>query len=540
MKIFFTFFIILIISSCVSVEKYNAHIDKAISVDDLRKDVDATKKQLLTKHVNIDMYHSKKIITNRLDSFSNSLQNPMKPNDFQRELSKVVSSFGHGHTVVFALSKRPTKEEKKKYKNSKGLLNLIELKSFDNHLYLNRNYSKDTTLIVNTEVLAINGVSFNDFYKEYQDYRKGDGYISTGDKYMYAGGYLRFLNNQIGLVDSVDITFTKNNAVFTQTMKREFSKKKEKKSIKSVKNDSIPVKKVEKGAKIKLSKEDKKRKKELEKHKSDVKKYFVYNKSKNDYQRELIFPNEEDSTTVILNIKSFSISHGKEAYPFVFDSIQKLNVKNLILDIRNNGGGYAKDINYLYSFLTSREGKQTVMADEMKINSRFSLVKNYFNQFGIVGNTITLPYSLYTYTKTLLKTHKAEDGYFYRSTNKKDYIEQPNKYKGNLYVLTNGSSYSATSVISSALQNEGKAIFVGEETGGDYNGTVAGSMKIYELKKSKLKLLYGLIDFKPNTSRELIGRGVMPNIPISMTFDDVLNKKDPQLDWILNDIKSKK
>ncbi|MEG0187493.1 MAG: S41 family peptidase, partial [Algoriella sp.] len=373
-----------------------------------------------------------------------------------------------------------------------------------------------------------------------QDYRKGDGYISTGDKYMYAGGYLRFLNNQIGLVDSVDITFTKNNTVFTQTMKREFSKKKDKKSIKSVKNDSIPEKKVEKVAKIKLSKEDKKRKKELEKHKSDIKKYFVYNKSKNDYQRELIFPNKEDSTTVILNIKSFSISHGKEAYPFVFDSIQKLNVKNLILDIRNNGGGYAKDINYLYSFLTSREGKQTVMADEMKINSRFSLVKNYFNQFGIVGNTITLPYSLYTYTKTLLKTHKAEDGYFYRSTNKKDYIEQPNKYKGNLYVLTNGSSYSATSVISSALQNEGKAIFVGEETGGDYNGTVAGSMKIYELKNSKLKLLYGLIDFKPNTSRELIGRGVMPNIPISMTFDDILNKKDPQLDWILNDIKSKK
>ena len=48
------------------------------------------------------------------------------------------------------------------------------------------------------------------------------------------------------------------------------------------------------------------------------------------------------------------------------------------------------------------------------------------------------------------------------------------------------------------------------------------------------------MDYKPNTSRDLIGRGVMPNIPIDMTFDDILNKKDPQLDWILNDIKSKK
>lgn len=100
-------------------------------------------------------------------------------------------------------------------------------------------------------------------------------------------------------------------------------------------------------------------------------------------------------------------------------------------------------------------------------------------------------------------------------------------------------SYSATSILTAALQNEGKAIFVGEETGGDYNGTVAGSFNDFKLKNSKLKIYYGMMDFRPNTSRELKGRGIIPTVPVEMSFDDIINKKDPQLDWILNDIKSK-
>ena len=126
------------------------------------------------------------------------------------------------------------------------------------------------------------------------------------------------------------------------------------------------------------------------------------------------------------------------------------------------------------------------------------------------------------------------------NTKKKKYAINPDKkYKGNLYVLTNGMSYSASSIISASIQNDGKAIFVGEETGGDYNGTVAGQFIDYKLSESKLKLHVGLMTYRPNTSRELKGRGIIPDIPIKMSFEDLINKKDPQLDWILNDIKAK-
>ncbi|WP_314243379.1 S41 family peptidase [Empedobacter tilapiae] len=538
MNKFFTLLSITFLSSCVSVQKYNAHIDEKIDTDKLRKDVDFTKEKLLRKHVDIDLYYSKETIANRLDSFKNTIQQPMKPNDFSRELSKVVSSFGHGHTVVTSFSRKITKETKKKYKDSKGPMNLLEFKSLDNHLYLNKNNSKDSTLVLQAEILSINGIKFQDYYNLYNNYRKGDGYITTLSKYMYGNSYLRFVSNEIGVQDSIFISFQKNDSVFTKIVKREYKEKKDK-SFKKNSLDTIQKKSNEEQKFAKLSKEQKLKRKQLLDHKKKVKKYFAYSSFSKEYQREISFPDKNDSTTVVLKIKTFSLGNSKKAYPFIFDSINKLNVKNLILDVRNNGGGYVRDANYLYSFLTTRNQRQAVMTDKMRVNSKFGLMKNYFQSFGVIGNTLGLPLAVYKYSESIIKTKKEKDGYYYKVTGKKDFLLQPERYKGNLYVLTNGMSYSATSILSAALQNEGKAIFVGEETGGDYNGTVAGSFNDFKLKNSKLKIYYGMIDFKPNTSRDLKGRGIIPDVPIEITFDDVVKRKDTQLDWILSDIKNK-
>jgi C-terminal processing protease CtpA/Prc len=42
------------------------------------------------------------------------------------------------------------------------------------------------------------------------------------------------------------------------------------------------------------------------------------------------------------------------------------------------------------------------------------------------------------------------------------------------FVLINGSSFSASSILTSKLKNDKKAVLVGEETGGANDGTVAG------------------------------------------------------------------
>ena len=60
---------VLALVGCTSAEKHNARLKRNFEVKELQKDIDYTKKTLLTKHVDIDMYYPKDVIITRLDSF---------------------------------------------------------------------------------------------------------------------------------------------------------------------------------------------------------------------------------------------------------------------------------------------------------------------------------------------------------------------------------------------------------------------------------------------------------------------------------------
>lgn len=66
-------------------------------------------------------------------------------------------------------------------------------------------------------------------------------------------------------------------------------------------------------------------------------------------------------------------------------------------------------------------------------------------------------------------------------------------------------NFSVSSIISSNLKGSKRAVFVGEETGGAYNGCVAGSIPIYTLPNTKLRLRLGLAVIKPNYKTKIEG-----------------------------------
>jgi hypothetical protein len=78
---------------------------------------------------------------------------------------------------------------------------------------------------------------------------------------------------------------------------------------------------------------------------------------------------------------------------------------------------------------------------------------------------------------------------------------------------------------------------VGQETGGAYNGTVAGFMPKIKLPNSKIQIRTGimLMASKFKTAKE--GRGIFPDKEIIPTIEDRIKENDPELDWILNEIK---
>ena len=163
------------------------------------------------------------------------------------------------------------------------------------------------------------------------------------------------------------------------------------------------------------------------------------------------------------------------------ERLKEDGIEGVILDLRDNGGGRIAEIEKLYSYLTN-ENYQFITKSE--VNSRIPFLKAFMsnttpNMLKVLGGLL----SPIVITQNLLKTKKVDGKLYYKFKESK--IKEPNplNYKGRLYVLINGNSFSASSLLATHLKVTKRATFVGEETGGAYNGTVAGIYKIYEFMK---------------------------------------------------------
>ena len=107
-------------------------------------------------------------------------------------------------------------------------------------------------------------------------------------------------------------------------------------------------------------------------------------------------------------------------------------------------------------------------------------------------------------------------------------------------MLVNGASFSASSIISSKLKSEKRAVIVGEETGGANDGTVSGVNNTVTLPNSKLTLPIGLFLIRPNIEFENKGLGVIPNFYVDPDFANIRSSEDKILKWVLDDIDFRK
>lgn len=210
------------------------------------------------------------------------------------------------------------------------------------------------------------------------------------------------------------------------------------------------------------------------------------------------------------------------------------------MDLRNNPGGRLNEIHELYSYLTPDSTFQLI--EPAHVTSKSSLLKaDYLNSMPKLLYIFSIPtYPIYA-SALLLKTRKDENGaYRFTMKSSKEKPHKENYFRGKVYVIINGGCFSAACIISSKLKENPAITFVGEETGGAFNGTVAGRTSTYELPNSKLRTRLWVMDIAATHKTEEKGRGVFPDVEIIPTIDDILSGIDPELEWIKKDIENKK
>lgn len=507
--------LITLLFSCTSVERFNAHIEREIPAKRLKKDVDFVYKKLKKNHPKLDLYLPQDKIEFKFDSIKNTISQPLKPNEFYKKLQPVVGSLRHGHTDVSPLFKRRTKKEIELLKNSIGPFSQLSVFWQNDSLYVLKNTNNDPEIKPGSVVLKIDSIAPKELVQKYKTTFFGDGYNATYFENRLNRNFVNyFYALEMPARDSILFTFSYQGEVYKKLIKRIY--KEENKDDKQAKTEA---------PKVKTSK------KPSEKQK--IKKFeFSYNKASKTFMRTLSFPTN-DSTFAVLKISTFSYGDFGEDYEKIFKIIKDHKVTNLVLDLRNNGGGRLADSYQLFSYLVPNQSKYL---GEQEVVSSGAFRRAIVNVFPKYIRPVAYPLSLISH---FITSKNKENQYYIKPQLSRIKKHEPqNVYDGNLYVLINGGSYSASALLASNLKGFNRAYFVGEETGGDANGSVAGLMPNYELPHSHLKLSLGTVYLQPNFYHsDVLGQGICPHTEVRTTLNDRLKNIDPQLNWVIEEVK---
>lgn len=505
------------LTSCTSVKKYNEQINRPLTVKQLKSDVNFMAGKLKKLHPDLYWYISKSELEDKFDSLKASISGPMTSNEFFLRVSSVSSSVRQGHLQIFPLTlKYNAKQTKIISKWGTNPLAKFEFKWIDSKLFVSENYSAFKDIKPGTEFVSFNNVSPQTILNKYGKIAASDGFNQTFLPQLKGKKFSSLYFWENGLSDSISCVINYRDTIRTVCLKR---------------IPNAPVKKPE--VKIKPTHEEVLARRNITKKK----RIQGFDALSGTYTRKLDFPGN-DSTIAVMKIKNFAKGNYKKFYQNSFKTLMEAQTQTLILDLRDNPGGSLADVATLYSYLN---GSNFVFINPPKVTSRTSLwYTNYFRGTPLVAKPFLLafyPFRLLFMGRDFLHVRKDSCQLFY-SGMKSSRIMHPKaeNFGGKLYVLINGGSFSAPCILSSNLKGSKRATFVGEETGGAYNGTVAGRMAVYWLPHSKLKLRIGLMTIRPKSQTETDGNGILPDVEIKPAKEDLFEQKDPELNWILENL----
>lgn len=203
-----------------------------------------------------------------------------------------------------------------------------------------------------------------------------------------------------------------------------------------------------------------------------------------------------------------------------FNTIKEQQIRHLIIDIRKDEGGtqgmedhlisylidkpyikykYVEVPSFTYSFIKYTDDKDDELAKDLKEDFYHSNDGRYLN----------------------IKGHYEGDSI------------SPDNFKGDIYILISGLTFSGGSEFAALAKNHTNAKFIGEETGGGFYGNTSGSFVYYTLPHTKLTGRIPLCKFVVQEKDNSIpfGHGVIPDHYIQPTIQDYLDGHDIEMQY---------
>ena len=234
------------------------------------------------------------------------------------------------------------------------------------------------------------------------------------------------------------------------------------------------------------------------------------------------------NNTSVMTINSFAGgSHLKNFYRKSFKEIRKNNIQNLVIDIRANGGGDISNYVALTKYLRNTSFK--VADTAAAISKGFGEYTKYIKA-GLFNNI-----GLFLFSK------KQADGRYHFGYWERHTIRPRNKnhFSGDVYVLTNGLTFSASSLFCNSVKGQSNVTLIGENTGGGWHGNSGIMIPDITLPNTKLRVRLPVFRLVQYQHVAKTGTGVIPDIYIGPTVESSRKDIDRKMEFVKQLIKDR-
>lgn len=466
--------LVLSMTSLSAQERENFDPGEKFPADSIKSWTHDILSEASSAHPGMYRYTEKSEFDSLIKSMLLTVNDSLTTIEFYRKLKPLFAQIGCLHTSVTL-----SKEAKEYYQK---VLKFIPIEVFindDRQVFVTKNHDEENKITLGSEILSINNQPTSEIMDVLYHAVPSDGYNQTLKALMLNHRFAFWYQSMISTTDSFSIEVRTANQTRTY-------------NLPGVTEEVFPS----------------------------------FESVEHANEKQLRFELEGDIG--LLTVHSFAKSvikkNGQNFDKFIQQAFKTLNekeVKNLVIDLRNNTGGTDGNAAFLTSYFFDKPFKYWQHPVEM--------TEDMAEQFKIWYRIF------YKMPKKVDSTYywKGANGWLTKEFNYYK-VQKPAKhnYKGTVYLITNGACMSSCADVVAILSHNNKAKVVGQETGGGYQGNTSGMMPTTKIPANlemtiPLQKYTNAVDPKKN-----IGRGTIPDFMTTPSLQSRMKKRDVEMELV--------
>lgn len=466
----------IVLISCASTRNYSP--TRKFSREVLQEDFSLLKEILEKKHPGIYWYTSKDSMDLFFVKYYRAIADSMTEQQFTWQiLAPMVDKIHCGHTSV------GSSKAYRKWMSGKRLPSFpLYLKAWNDTFAVLANLNrKDSLFKRGTLITSINGISNKQQLKNMFSYLPEDGYANTVNYNRISSNFPYYHRNIYGLSNKYKVSYIDSSG-------------KERKT-------EIALYTHLKDTTVKPAKEKKPEKKPGLSRVNRLRRH-----------RSLAIDSSGLMATITLN--TFSQGRLRSFFRKSFKEINKKNINHLVLDLRSNGGGKVAASTLLTKYISRQQFK---VADSLYASSR-----------GLGKYARYIKGGRFNDLEMFLISRRRNDGKYHIGLMEKKFYKpkKHNHFDGKLYVLTSGSTFSASALFCNVVKGQDGITLLGEETGGGWHGNSGIMIPDIKLPHTKTTVRLPLFRLVQYNHVQKTGTGIIPDIYVGTDYRSLIKGED--------------